>query len=133
VSYHFTNWARGFAGAFTFDPARPTSLLYRKRDGRYELLGAMYTAPARASESDLHQRVPLSIAQWHLHVNICLPASRGDRRTDWTTFGFKGSIATREACAEAGGVFHPQMFGWMVHVYPFETDPAAIWAALTGT
>jgi hypothetical protein len=125
--YHFTNWQRGFAGAFTFDPAKPTSLLYAKRNGRYELRGAMYTAPARMAESDLDRRVPLSIARWHMHVNICMPASGGSRVPDWTAFGFKGSIATREACEAAKGVFHPQIFGWMVHVYPFETEPAAIW------
>jgi hypothetical protein len=125
--YHFTNWQRGFLGAFSFDAARPTSLLYRRRDGRYELHGAMYTAPARMSESDLDRRVPLGIARWHMHVNICMPGPGSKPAPDWTKFGFAGSIATREACDAAGGVFHSQMFGWMVHVYPFETDPAAIW------
>jgi len=26
-------------------------------------------------------------------------------------------------------MFVPRIFGWMVHVYPYETDPAKIWAA----
>jgi uncharacterized protein involved in copper resistance len=39
-----------------------------------------------------------------------------------------GSINTKEACDAAGGVFHPHIFGWMVHVYPYETDPKKIWS-----
>ena len=125
--YHFTNWRYGFLGAFTFDPEKPTSLLYRRKDGKYVLSGAMYTAPARATADQLDARVPLSIARWHAHVNICLPP-RNAKRVDWTELGFKGSIATQAACDEAGGRFHPQVFGWMVHIQPFETDPARIWA-----
>ena len=48
--------------------------------------------------------------------------------TDWKKFGLAGSISTPEACAEAGGRFFPQIFGWMVHVYPFETSKDKIWA-----
>jgi hypothetical protein len=38
---------------------------------------------------------------------------------NWKLFGLTGSIATQEACQEAGGQFFPQVFGWMVHVYPY--------------
>jgi hypothetical protein len=124
--HHFTNYRNGFLEAFTFSPARPTSLLYRRKGGEYTLVGAMYTAPKRATEDQLHSRVPLNIATWHAHVNICMPA-RGTPKPDWTLFGLKGSIATSEACKEAGGRFFPQLFGWMVHVYPYEEDPARIW------
>ena len=41
--YHFTNYRNGFLEAFTFDPAQPTSLLYKKTRDSYELIGAMYT------------------------------------------------------------------------------------------
>jgi len=52
AQYHFTNYWNGYLEGFTFDPARPTSLLYRKTKDGYELIGAMYTAPkARASRS----------------------------------------------------------------------------------
>jgi hypothetical protein len=44
-------------------------------------------------------------------------------------FGLRGSIATQEACDAAGGTFHPVIFNWMVHVYPFEKDQAKIWSA----
>jgi hypothetical protein len=40
----------------------------------------------------------------------------------------KGSIATADACDAAGGRWLPLVFNWMVHVYPFETDAAKIWA-----
>ena len=66
--YHFTSYKNGFLEAFTFDPARPTSLLYKKTSAGYELVGAMYTMPKRASEDQLNVRVPLSIASWHLHI-----------------------------------------------------------------
>ena len=124
--YHFTNYGNGFLEAFTFDPARPTSLLYRKAGGKYELVGAMYTAPKRFSDEQLNARVPLSVAQWHAHVNICMP-DRNSPAVDWTIFGFKGTIADEAACKKAGGRFFPQLFGWMVHVYPYEREASRIW------
>src|SRR5882762_11583020 len=71
--YHFTKYVNGFLEAFTFDPARPTSLLYKKTSDGYELVGAMYTMPKRATEEQLNARVPLSMAMWHLHTNLCMP------------------------------------------------------------
>jgi hypothetical protein len=133
--YHFTLDASAAAAQFRFDPDRPTSLLYEKTvvDGKqgYKLLGVMYTAPYRATEEQLDKRVPLSIAQWHLHTNLCLPpkGDRTDLNTPGAKFGLQGSITTQEACDAAGGRFMPHLFGWMVHVYPFETDQAKIWSA----
>ncbi|HUL15545.1 MAG TPA: hypothetical protein VLV88_06090 [Terriglobales bacterium] len=118
--YHFTNYKNGFLEGFRFDPTEPTSLLYRKTDSGYALVGAMYTMPRRATEAQLDERIPLSVAQWHLHTNLCLPP-RGELRTaDWTQFGLQGSIVTEEACGAAGGRFFPVVLGWMVHVYPYE-------------
>jgi hypothetical protein len=125
--YHFTNYWHGFEAAWTFDPAKPTSLLYKKNTDGYQLLGAMYTAPRRMSEDQLNARVPLSVAQWHAHVNICLPPAGEKTIADRTKFGFAGSIATADACRSAGGRFEPQIFGWMVHVYPFGKVPSNIW------
>ena len=59
--------------AFEFDPAHPTSLLYKKTNDGYELVGAMYTASQIGHEDDLNARVPLSVARWHKHTNLCLP------------------------------------------------------------
>ncbi len=126
--YHFTNYWNGFLEAFAFDPARPTSLLYKKTPNGYQLIGAMYTMPKNATEGQLNQRIPLSVASWHAHVNLCMPPKDQGARADWTKFGLAGSISTPEACAEAGGRFLPQIFGWMVHVYPFESSPGKIWA-----
>jgi hypothetical protein len=126
--YHFTKMKNGFLEAFTFDASRPTSLLYKKTSTGYELVGAMYTMPRRATEDQLNARVPLSIASWHLHTNLCMPP-RGQRLTaDYTRFGLKGSIATQDACDAAGGRFLPNIFGWMVHVYPYEDGLDKIFA-----
>lgn len=126
--YHFTNYRNGFLEAFTFDPARPTSLLYKKTSTGYELVGAMYTMPKRATEDQLNERVPLSVANWHRHTNLCMPPRNQRRNADWTKFGLRGSIATREACDAAGGRFRPAIFGWMVHVYPYEDSTEKIFA-----
>jgi hypothetical protein len=128
--YHFTNNWYGFEAAFRFNPDHPTSLLYEKTKDGYKLIGAMYTAPVTAMPDDLDQRIPLSVAQWHLHVNFCMPPA--DRKTEMfrpnPKCGLAGSISTKEACDQAGGKFVPHFFGWMIHVYPNEKDPAEIWA-----
>jgi hypothetical protein len=124
--YHFTNYRNAMAAAFLFNPAHPTSLLYKKTADGYELQGAMYTAPKNATEAQLNDRVPLSIARWHEHVNFCMPP-RGTplAQVDWKKFL---AISTQDACAQVNGRWIKQIFGWMVHVYPFESDPDKIWA-----
>jgi len=127
--YHFTNYRYAFEAALRFNPEHPTSLLYKKTRDGYELEGAMYTARKNATEDDLNARVPLSVARWHKHVNICLPPKGAQAQpAAFKEFGFRGSISSEEACREAGGRWYPQIFGWMVHVYPYESDPAKIWA-----
>jgi hypothetical protein len=125
--YHFTNYYNGFLESFSFDPTRPTSLLYKKTKTGYDLIGAMYTMPKRVTEEQLNERVPLSIAQWHLHTKLCVPPKDQRGGADWTKFGLQGSILTKEACTEAGGTYYPVIFGWMVHVYPFEDSREKIW------
>ncbi len=74
--YHYTRRAWAINAAFRFDPAKPTSLLYRQNaDSTWTLVGAMYTAPRSASERDLNARVPVGLAQWHEHVDILHPAA----------------------------------------------------------
>ncbi len=126
--YHFTNYWKGFLEAFAFDPARPTSLLYKKTSDGYELVGAMYTMPKRATEEQLNTRVPLSMAMWHLHTNLCMPQKGQFSNADWSKFGLKGAIATPKACDAAGGRFQPVIFGWMVHVYPYEDSLDKVFA-----
>jgi hypothetical protein len=123
--FHFTNYRNAFLEAFRFDPTRPTSLLYqRDRSGKLRLVGAMYTAPKRMPVERLDERIPLSIARWHKHVNWCLPPKGSERR--WLerrggapVFGPESSIATREACDAVGGQFHENLFGWMLHANVF--------------
>ena len=129
--YHFTNYWNAFRARNVFDPSKPTSLLYEKDGAGYKLLGVMYTAKKDASEDELNSRIPLSIAQWHAHVNLCLPRREKndeDVLPNSTKFGLRGSIATKEDCDAVGGRFLPQVFGWMVHVYPFEQNQADIWS-----
>jgi len=127
--YHFANYFEDFAESRRFQPDQATALLYLKTATGYDLVGAMYTARKRASEDDVNTRVPLSVARWHKHVNFCLPP-RGTPASEWDLkkFGATGSINTEEACKAVDGRFYPQVFGWMVHVYPYRSDPAKIWA-----
>ena len=128
--YHFTNYRYAFRARRHFDPSHPTSLLYEKHGDDYKLIGVMYTAKKGAGEDELNSRIPLSIAQWHAHVNLCMPPK--DRRQEailpHAKFGPAGSISTKEECEAAGGKFYSQVFGWMVHVYPFEQKPEDIWS-----
>ena len=111
---------------FRFDPAEPSALLYKKTDTGYELEGAMYTAPKGMTEDDLNERVPLSVAQRHAHVNLCVPPDGGPARVMRRAFGFKGWISTEADCQNAGGRFVPQLGGWMLHVYLFKAMPVEI-------
>jgi len=128
--YHFTNWQYAMGAAFAFDPTKPTSLLYEKTGDGYKLIGAMYTAPMRFSEDQINDRVPLSVAQWHQHVNMCKPpkGQEMEQLSKNAKFGLRGSISTKEACDAAGGTFMPHVFGWMVHMYPWEKTSDAIWS-----
>ncbi|PYP50802.1 MAG: hypothetical protein DMD39_09755, partial [Gemmatimonadetes bacterium] len=46
--YHFTKGWNAIRNQWGFDPARPTSLLYKKdTQGQFHLIGAMYTASKR--------------------------------------------------------------------------------------
>jgi hypothetical protein len=129
--YHFTNYRYAMEAIFDFNPEHPTSLLYEKQGvDRYKIIGVMYTAPKHASLSELDSRVPLSIAQWHAHINLCLPP-RGENQQmarPGSKFGLAGSISSRDKCEAAGGRFVPQIFGWMVHVYPFEKNQQDVWS-----
>ena len=135
--YHFIRASSSLADKQRFDPDQPPALLYTKIDGpspAYKLVGVMYMARYGATEEELNARIPLSIAHWHVHLNLCVPPRLEQR--NWLmgdpTFGLNGSIITEEACRASGGYFKAHLSGWMVHVYPFETDPSKIWGAGMG-
>jgi hypothetical protein len=73
--YHFTDYRAAqqeYMGRS--DPRFPGSLLYVKNSsGDYVLIGAMYSAPADYTPDQLDAIIPLSVAHWHAHTNICLP------------------------------------------------------------
>jgi hypothetical protein len=127
--FHFTNYGHGFKEAFRFNAEQPTSLLYtRGDDGKLHLAGAMYTMPKRTKPEKLDERIPLSIAHWHRHVNWCLPKLGGQARlaerdsAGQPRFGPESPVATRAACDAVGGRFFAAPLGWMVHVNVFEGD-----------
>ncbi len=107
------------------DPDHPTSLIFERHGADLALVGVMYTAGTSFTPDQLDALVPLSVARWHRHVDYCFaPAGiHGDRR-----FGLAGTIASQPECEAAHGRWVPQIFGWMVHVWPNERDPAQVWA-----
>jgi hypothetical protein len=146
--YHFTNKQETQAEYLgDVDLKRPGSLLYEKKSfGGYQLVGAMYSAPPNYTPEQLDKLIPLGLARWHAHTNICLPAGiteadvmngritthlnaavvgegrHPDPRLGYYAdqrFGFMGTISNPGECEAVGGNFYPQIFGWMVHVYPF--------------
>ena len=119
--YHFASVQNFFAAQTHFDPRHPSALLYKPAGSGYQLVGVMFSAPANFTEDQLNQLFPLGMAPWHLHTNICLPQGDMTRALfpAGSQFGLEGSITTEGACTKAGGTFFPQMFGWMVHIYPW--------------
>lgn len=107
--YHFTSYpaaAQEYAGHF--NPARPGSLLYAKNSrGEYVLVGAMYSAPPEYTLDQLDEMIPLSVAHWHAHVNICLPNGitlndllRGDIGTSQVDMPGMIPVASNPAAAQ---------------------------------
>jgi hypothetical protein len=124
--YHFASPQNFSEAQTTFDLAHPSALLYKKVGDGYQFVGVMYSAPASATEDQLNQRVPLSLATWHLHVNFCLPAGDNTGQTLFHTnslFGLTGTISTQAQCSKLGGTFYASMYGWMVHIPLFGSVP----------
>ncbi|HEV2800469.1 MAG TPA: hypothetical protein VGW12_08230 [Pyrinomonadaceae bacterium] len=128
--YHFNHAGYYAEAERRFNPEHPTSLLYEKRESDYRLIGVMYTAAADLTEDELDARIPLSMAAWHQHVNVCLP--EGDPLQNLfgngTRFGLEGSISNEAECRKEGGRFYPRLFGWMVHLYPYERTAREMWS-----
>jgi hypothetical protein len=123
--YHFMNEANERAADTQFDPSKPSALLYVKTPHQdFTLEGVMYTASRIATEDELNQRIPLSMARWHEHINFC--AAPANRERDYfgahPKFGMFGSIRTKEACEAENGKFSPFAFTWMIHVFPYEKN-----------
>lgn len=128
--YHFNHAGYYAEAERRFNPEHPTSLLYERTANDYRLIGVMYTAAAGLTEDELDARIPLSVAAWHQHVNVCLP--EGDPLQNLfgngTRFGLEGSISNEAECRREGGRFYPRLFGWMVHLYPYESTTREMWS-----
>ena len=134
--YHYNSMPNfGAAERGEFDITKPVSLLYKKDDrGQLKLVGAMYATGA-SDPSQLDALLPISMAHWHEHVNLCSPGGpltrylspTVDARTVfWVKLFF--TITSPGACEAAGGRFTDVDFGWMAHVYMFAgDDPRVIW------
>jgi hypothetical protein len=123
--FHFNNEANARLADSEFDPTRPTSLLYfQTPTQKFKLEGVMFTARPSATEDELNQRIPLSVARWHKHTNFCgAPENKVKEYFGKNPkFGMFGSIHTKEACDAEGGKFFPVVFTWMIHVFPYEAD-----------
>ena len=123
--FHFTNEANAKLADSEFDPARPTSLLYFQTPmQKFRLEGVMFTTRPNATEDELNERIPLSVARWHKHTNFCgAPANKIKEYFGKNPkFGMFGSIHTKQACDAEGGTFMPEVFTWMIHVFPYEDD-----------
>ena len=131
IEHYTNNWYALEAWFGKFDLEHPTSLIFKRSPSGLSIVGVMYTASNATDETQLNARVPLSVGTWHRHIDFCAPPPGTPISAmvpPNARFGFAGSIATRAACAAAGGQFRPIVFGWMVHVWPNETDPGKIWA-----
>ena len=106
--YHFTKYQYGIEAWSHFDPLKPTSLLYKKTpEGEYKIVGAMYTDRVDAHEEELNDRIPLSVARWHQHINFC--KAPADQKAAYfgphAKFGLLGSITTREGARRQAASF----------------------------
>jgi hypothetical protein len=97
------------AGTGEFDPASPQALLYRRDErGRFLLAGAMFVAPQGATEDDLDAGIPLSVARWHRHLDVCRGPG-GEMKPRYRR------ATTASACETLGGWFRDES-RYMVHV-----------------
>jgi hypothetical protein len=62
--------SRGFR---IFLPSVPQEVYHFTDYDAAVLVGAMYSAPPYFTPDQLNELVPLSVARWHEHVDICLP------------------------------------------------------------
>ena len=71
--YHFTDY-RAAGDEYHGASIRASgSLLYVRNSMAITCWWAMYSAPGYYTPDQLDQMIPLSVARWHQHVNICLP------------------------------------------------------------
>ena len=106
------------AGTGEFDPTSPQALLYRRdASGEFVLSGAMFVAPEGATEDDLDASIPLSVARWHRHFDVCR-GPKGELKPRYRR------ARTASACESMGGRFRSES-RYMVHVMVDSGDDLA--------
>jgi len=106
------------AAPAALDPATPQALLYRRdATGQFRLAGAMFVAPKGATEHELDAMVPLSVAHWHRHVDVCR-GPKGEANPRYHHF------ESPAACEKAGGRWRPAS-RYMLHVMTDSGDDIA--------
>jgi hypothetical protein len=109
---------RSRTGTAEFDAAAPQALLYRRDEsGRFQLAGAMFVAPEGATEADLDARIPLSVARWHQHLDVCR-GPNGQMKPRYLR------ATTASSCEAVGGRFRSES-RYMVHVMVDSGDDLA--------
>src|SRR5690242_11942385 len=66
---HFVRWSDVDDGHI-LDPTRPESLVYEVRDGRQQIVAAMYMLPFGSRFTDAPD-VGGTLTQWHVHSDLC--------------------------------------------------------------
>ena len=133
--YHLTSYKNGSApceARFTGDPTRPTSLLYEKSQ-RATIWSARCTRCRSArrkiqlgNERRAAERFDVGICKPH-QICVCRRAvMTAECRLDEVWFARNDRV--ERFCDAAGGRFSPVIFGWMVHVYPYEDSLDKIFA-----
>jgi hypothetical protein len=116
---HYINWSL-VNDRDILDPARPESLVYEVRDGRQQVVAAMYMLPIGSRFTDAPD-VGGALTQWHVHGDLCLTDSADDK----TLSGFVGVNGVCPAGSSKAGDT-PMLHVWVV---PNECGP---FAALEG-
>ncbi|MDA0738467.1 MAG: hypothetical protein O2999_01970 [Nitrospirae bacterium] len=62
-----------------------------------------------------------------MRISICASHTPHAKDMDWTVYGLHGSITTQEECHAVDGRWFPQVYGWMIHIFPFADSPEKIW------
>ena len=113
---HYSNYLyAGVAAVGTFDPARPTSLLYVKIAWKPSLAGVMYTAPAADTPAQLAHLLPSTLVSWHQHLNVCYLGQ-----------AVQVGVAP-DACTTRGGRWAPKS-QWMLHAWLYLANPDGTFA-----
>jgi hypothetical protein len=67
---HYVNWSYVDDGHI-LDPKRPESLVYEYRNGKQQVVAAMYMLPWGSTFADVPD-VGGGLTQWHVHDDLCL-------------------------------------------------------------